>query len=56
MDNTRAGRDNLEIVEGLGAPLEELESFAVTLEFSTLVKFTGASYSSHVNLDGVVND
>ena len=56
MNNTRAGRHNLKIVEGLGAPLEELESLSVAREFGTLVKFESASDSGLVNLNGVVND
>ena len=56
MDNTGAGWDNLEIVEGLGAPLEELEALAVTLELELFVLLGGAGDTSGIDLDGVIDD
>lgn len=56
MDDTRARRHDLEVVESLGAPLEELEAFAVTSELETLVCFTGIANARGINLNGVIND
>ena len=56
MDDTRAGRHDLEVVEGLGAPLEELESLAITLELEALVVFTGVGSAGGIDLDGVIDD
>ena len=56
MDDTRAWRHNLKVVEGLGAPLEELEALAVTLELELFVLLGGAGNTSGINLDGVIDD
>ena len=56
MDNTGARRNNLEVVESLGAPLQELESLAITREFEALVAVTGITNTSCIDLDGVIND
>lgn len=56
MDNTGAGRYNLEVVESLGAPLEELESLAVTLELELFIFFGGTGNTSGIDLHRVIND
>ena len=56
MDDTRAWRHNLEVVEGLRAPLEELESLAVTLELELFVLLGGAGDTSSIDLNGVIDD
>lgn len=56
MDNTRAWRNNLEIVEGLGAPLKELESFPISGELELLVDGSGFRNTSSINLHGVIDD
>ena len=56
MDNTRAGWYNLEVVEGLGAPLKELEALSVSGKFKKLILLLGIGGSGGVNLHGVVDD
>ena len=56
MDNTGARRYNFKVVESLGAPLQELESLAITREFETLVAVAGITNASCIDLDGVIND
>lgn len=56
MNDTRAGRNNLEVVKGTSAPLEELEAFAITLEFKNLVLFFGISSARNIDLNGVINN
>jgi hypothetical protein len=56
MDDTRTGRDNLEVVEGLGSPLQELEALSVSLEFHLFVNSSRFSSARRVDLDGVVNN
>lgn len=56
MDDTGAWRHNLEVIESLGAPLEELESLAVTLELKLFVFLGSAGDTSGIDLDGVIND
>lgn len=56
MDDTRARRDNLEVVEGLGSPLQELEALSVSLEFHLFVDSSSISCAGLVDLDGVIND
>jgi len=56
MDDTRARRHDLEVIESLGSPLEELEAFAVTEELELLVLFAGISNTSGIDGDGVIND
>mmetsp|Transcript_3556 Transcript_3556/g.6059 ORF Transcript_3556/g.6059 Transcript_3556/m.6059 type:complete len:220 (+) Transcript_3556:1031-1690(+) len=51
MDDTGAGGHDLEVVEGLGSPLEELESFSVSVELNELVLLGGIRGSEHVSLD-----
>jgi hypothetical protein len=56
MDNTRSRRNDLEVVESLRTPFQELESFSVTIEFDDLVLFGGISSTEYVSLNGVIND
>jgi hypothetical protein len=56
MDNTRARGYNLEVVEGFGAPLEELEALTVASELEFLVEVLGVECASSVDLDRVIND
>lgn len=56
MDNTRSWGHNLEIVESLGAPLEELESLPVSIELNHFVGLGSIWCSEHVGLNRVVND
>ena len=54
--NTGAWWHNLEVVEGLGAPLEELEALAIALELELFVFLGGAGDTRGVHLDGVIDD
>jgi len=56
VNDTRAWRYDLEVVEGLGAPLEELESLTVPGELEALILVSGISNTGSVDLDRVVND
>jgi hypothetical protein len=56
MDDTGAGRHNLEVVEGLGAPLKELESLAVALELEALVLVASIASAGSIDLNGVIDD
>jgi len=56
MDDTRTRGNNLEVVEGLGSPLQELEALLVSFEFHLFVESSGISSAGLVNLDGMVND
>jgi len=56
MDNTGAWWHNTEVVEGLGAPLKELEALLVTLKFHLLVELGGIERSGLVDLDGMINN
>ena len=56
MDDTRAGRNDLEVVKSLGSPLEELEALTVTLEFELLVGLGSILSASNIDLDGVIDD
>jgi len=56
MDNTGAWWDDLEVVEGSGTPLQELESFSISIEFNDLV-LSGSIWSTgHISLDGVIDN
>ena len=55
MDNTRAWRHNLKVVEGFGAPFEELESLAITREFKSLILISSVGGTGSVHLNRVVN-
>jgi len=41
MDNTGAWGNNLEVVEGFGAPLKELEALLISLELHLFVELSG---------------
>jgi hypothetical protein len=56
MHNTGARRDNLEVVESTGAPLEELESLSVPVELDDFVLLGSVGGSVDISLDGVIND
>lgn len=56
MDDTRAWGHDAEVVEGLGAPLEELEALTVTVEFHLLVELSGIERASLVDLNRMIND
>lgn len=56
MDNTRAWRNNLEIVEGLGAPFEELEALSVSVELDDLVLLGSIRSTEYISLNGVINN
>ena len=56
MDNTGAWGNNLEVVEGFGAPLEELEAFSVSREFKLFVEVLGIVGAGGINLDRVIDD
>jgi len=56
MDDTRSGRNNQEVVEGILSPLQEFESFVVSLEFHLFVLFKGIGGSGKIDLDGVINN
>ena len=56
MDDTGAGRDDGETLEGVGAPLEEGETLGVTLHLELQVLVEGVVAAILVDLDGVIND
>jgi hypothetical protein len=56
MDDTRTGRDNLEVVEGFRSPFQELEALSVSLEFHLFVDSSRFSGTRRVNLYGVINN
>ena len=56
MDDARTWWDNLEVVEGLAAPLQELESLSIPVELDYLVLFGGVWSAEHISLNRVVND
>ena len=56
MDNTRARRHDLEVIEGLGTPLEELEALAVSLELELLVSGASVTDTGGIDTDRVIND
>ena len=56
MDNTGAWWHDLEVVEGLGAPFQELESLPIPIELDDLVLLGSVGGSEHVSLDGVIDD
>ena len=56
VNDTRAWRYDLEVVEGLGAPLKELESLTVTRELKLLVHVLGGGNTSRIDLHGVIDD
>jgi hypothetical protein len=47
---------DFEVVKGLGTPLEELESFLVSIKFKSLIDFSSILSSGFIHLDWVVND
>jgi hypothetical protein len=56
MDNTGAWGNNLEVVEGFGAPFEELESFSVAREFKLFIEVLGIVGAGGIDLDRVIDD
>jgi hypothetical protein len=56
MDNTGAWWDDLEVVEGRGAPLQELESFSISLEFNDLISSGSIWSTGHISLNGVIDN
>jgi len=56
MDNSGAWGHDLEVVEGLRAPLEELEALLVSLELHLFVELGGVEGAGLIDLDGVIND
>lgn len=56
MDDSGAGGDGVEILEGFGAPLKELESLEISFEFDSFVFRGGVVLFVDVGLDGVVDD
>ncbi len=56
MDDADAGRDDLEGVEGLFAPLEELVAFAVAVEFEVEVAGERVAGAGEIDLHRVVHD
>jgi len=56
MDNTGARGNDAEVIEGLGAPLEELEALAVTNELELLIRDGSVSSAGGIDLDGVIDD
>lgn len=56
MDNTRAWRNDLEVIESSLAPFKELKSFFVPLNFDLFV-FSESFWSScDIGLDGMIDD
>lgn len=51
MDDTGSGRDGKEVFESGLSPLEELESFVVSLEFDFFVSFSSVSSSGDIDLN-----
>ncbi len=49
MDNTRAGRHDAEVVEGVRTPLQELESLSVSVELELLILLAGILGTSKVD-------
>ena len=56
VDDTGTWWNDLEIVEGLGAPLKELEALAVPLELQLLVPLPGLGCTCSIHLHRMVND
>jgi hypothetical protein len=56
MDNTRARRHNLEVVESTSTPLEELEAFTIARELEGFVLVTSIGSTRNIDLYGVIND
>lgn len=56
MDDTGTWWDGVEVGEGLGSPLEELESLVVSLELDLFVLVSGIEGLVDVSLNGVVNN
>lgn len=54
--DTATGRHNLEVIEGLATPFEELEALAIALEFHLLVELCSVEGAGGVDLHRVVND
>ncbi len=56
VDDADAGRDDLERVERLHAPLEELVAFAIALELEVEIAAEGVGAPGEIDLDRVVDD
>jgi hypothetical protein len=56
MDNTRAWRNNLEVVEGFRAPFEELETLSVSVELDDLVLLGSIRSTKYISLNRVINN
>jgi hypothetical protein len=56
MNNTASRWHDLEVVEGSGSPLQEFESFVISLEFNFFVLFPCVFGSCNISLDTVIND
>jgi len=56
MNNARAWWHNLEVVESLRAPLQELEPLPISIELNHLIGFGSVWRAEHIGLHRVVND
>jgi len=56
MDNTTSWWDNFEVVKSLGSPLQEFESFVVSLELKLFVSLSSSITSKSIDLNGVINN
>jgi hypothetical protein len=56
MHDTRAWRNDLEVVKGFRTPFEELEALSVSVELNDLVLLGSIRSTKHISLNGVVNN
>lgn len=56
MDNTGAWWNDLEVVESLRAPFQELESLPISIEFNDLILLSCIWSSKNISLYRVIND
>jgi len=56
VNDTVSRRHNSQVIKRLLAPLEELESLLVTVEFDLLILIFSISFARHIDLNGVVDN